>query len=211
LKNGPSGLTFAFQNASAIFPGLLLFLTLGSQFGFSCSLLQILGMICVLIGLFLGANSNNKISYRWLKYALTCFGLQIINLTLMQLRCVLFDCEQKGWLNFGVSEMDDIWFMPGLFGAALLMQSLLFFKERRKLKKRELFCGSLGGVANFLSTLLLLLATKEAGPFEKSILFPAFAVAAMILCNLWAKVLYQEDFNFKSNFLCSAGILIAVV
>ena len=52
LKQGPAGLTFAFQNASAIFPGLILFLFLGSDFGFSCSYLQLTGMMLVLFGLF---------------------------------------------------------------------------------------------------------------------------------------------------------------
>lgn len=217
LKQGPAGLTFAFQNASAIFPGLLLFLFLGSDFGFSCSYLQLAGMMLVLFGLFLGAkresNSPSKASSKWLKYALACFIIQIAALTLIQARCILFDCDQtSGFLaNFTVSEHDDVWFMPGQFGASLLMQIGAFLREKRKFELREVFLGSLGGVANFSSTSLLLLATKFALPFEKGILFPCFAVATMILCNIWANKLYHENFNAGTNALCSFGIFMAVL
>lgn len=61
LKLGPSGLTFAFQNASAIFPGIVLFFIFGNSYGYSCSYLQMGGMALVLIGLFLGAKVNLQI------------------------------------------------------------------------------------------------------------------------------------------------------
>ena len=48
---------------------------------------------------------------------------------------------------------------------------------------------------------MLLLATKSALSFEKGILFPCFAVSAMILCNIWACKLYHEKFNYLTNVL----------
>lgn len=212
LKQGPAGLTFAFQNASAIFPGLILFLLLGSDFGFSCSYLQVAGMILVLFGLFLGAKkgseSDSQASSTWLKYALACFLVQIIALTFIQARCILFDNGLPS--NFTLKESDDLWFMPGQFGASFIMQSVLCILENKKFQKNEVIYGSLGGIANFLSTGLLLLATKLALPFEKGILFPCFAVGSLILCNIWANRLYKEKFNFKTNILCSFGIFMAV-
>lgn len=216
LKCGPAGLTFAFQNASAVFPGLILFLLLGSDFGFSCSYLQLSGMAIVLLGLFLGAKSQStpegKGSFKWLKYALACFFIQILALTFIQARCILFDCDGSSGFtsDFTLSEADDVWFMPGQFAASFMMQALIFWKESKKLKIQEISYGSLGGIANFGSTGLLLLATKLALPFEKGIVFPCFAVASMVLCNFWANRLYKENFNFKSNTLCSIGIFMAV-
>ncbi len=216
LKQGPAGLTFAFQNASAIFPGLILFLFLGSDFGFSCSYLQLAGMALVLFGLFLGAKKESanypQTSSKWLKYALACFMVQILALTFIQARCILFDCGEMGGLfsDFTFTEVDDVWFMPGQFGASFIMQTVIFLRENKKFQKSEVIYGCSGGIANFSSTCLLLLATKLAIPFEKGILFPCFAVASMILCNLWANRLYNEKFNLKTNALCSCGIFMAV-
>ncbi len=216
LKLGPAGLTFAFQNASAIFPGLILFLFLGSDFGFSCSFLQLTGMIIVLFGLFLGAKKESagypKASSKWLKYALACFIIQILALTFIQARCVLFDCGDAVGVfsDFTLTEADDAWFMPGQFGASFIMQTVIFLRENKRFQKSEVIYGCFGGIANFSSTCLLLLATKYALPIEKEILFPCFAVASMILCNVWASRLYKEDFNLKTNALCSFGIFMGV-
>lgn len=212
LRRGPAGLTFAFQNASAVFPGLILFMFLGSDFGFSCSLVQAAGMLLVLCGLFWGAQIYTLRAFKWLKYAVGCFIVQILALTFTQARCVLFDVDPagEGLLTYlALSAADDAWFMPGLFGASLGMQILLFLRESHRLKRRECIYGSLGGLANFSSTCLLMLATKLALPFEKAILFPCFSVAALILCNTWANRLYGEKFNFKTNSLCSLGIFLA--
>jgi hypothetical protein len=216
LQRGPAGLTFAFQNASAIFPGMILFLLLGPDFGFSCSVVQLIGMMLVLIGLFRGATEQSvrvaDSSSEWLTYALACFIIQIAALTCIQARCVLFpDNDPRGvFSGFSVTEADDIWFMPGQFGASLIMQTILFLREKRKLQVPEIVYGSLAGVSNFASTGLLLLSTKLAMPFEKGILFPCYAVGSMVLCNIWAKVLYKERFNLKTNLLCSFGIFMAV-
>lgn len=215
LKVGPAGLTFAFQNASAIFPGLILFLLLGSDFGFSCSYCQCAGMILVLLGLFLGTKRESAnqpiISSQWLKYALACFIIQILALTFIQARCVLFNCDGIGiFSNLKFTEADDIWFMPGQFGVSFVIQLVVFLIENKKLQLNDVIYGSLGGIANSSSTGLLLLATKFALPLEQGIVFPCFAVTTMILCNIWANRLYGEKFNLKTNCLCSFGIFLAV-
>ncbi len=216
LKYGPAGLTYAFLNASAIFPGVILFLLLGTDFGFSFSFLQFIGMSFVLVGLFIGAkkqsNNGSQDSTMWLKFTLGCFMMQVLALTLIQSRCILFNCSGTSSFlaHLSISESDDMWVMPGQFATSLIIHTLLFFRENRKLRKDEFIFGSLGGVANFSSTCLLFLATKYALSFEKVILFPLFAVATMILCSIWAKLLYQERFNFRTNALCSFGIFMAV-
>jgi hypothetical protein len=215
LHKGPAGLTFAFQNASAVFPGFLLFLSFGSSYGFSCSLLQIGGMALVLFGLFLGAKEGegSHTSWKWLKYAISCFIIQTIALTCIQGRCILFDSEKlHGFLSsFALDQTDDMWFMPGQFGTAFILQFVLFLREKRALLKSELTYGCLGGIANFASTALLLMATKYALDMEKGILFPTFAVATIILCNTWAALLYKETFKVKSNVLCAIGIFMGII
>lgn len=209
LSKGPAALTFAFQNASAIFPGLILFFFLGSDFGFSCSYLQLTGMCLVLTGLFLGARreaqTQPEASFDWIKYALACFLVQIFALTFIQGRCILFD---GGY--FTASSADDVWFMPGQFGAAFLIQLVICLKNKQRIELREMAYGCFAGAANFSSNSLLLLATKFAFPMEKSILFPIFAVSSMILCNVWANRLYRESFNLRTNAICTLGIILSV-
>ncbi len=215
LQQGPAGLTFAFHNASAIFPSLILFVLLGSEFGFSYSYIQLAGMALVLYGLFLGAKNEtagrSQASARWLQLALGCFIIQILALTFIQARCLLYDSHAAStfFSDAPFTEADDIWFMPGMFGAAFVMQTVLFLHEKRRFQKSEVIYGCLGGVANFASTCLLLLATKYALPFEQAILFPCFAVGSMILCNVWSNRLYNEKFNLRTNALCSFGIFMA--
>ena len=204
LRCGPSGLTYAFLNASAVFPGLILFFLLGNDFGFACSPLQLVGMSFVLCGLFFGAKKKLEEASpqfaKWLKYAFICFIIQIFALTCIQGRCI-----------FSFPQTEDVWFMPGQFGASFTMQLILFLREKRSFEKNEIFFSSIGGLANFGSTGLLLLATKFALPFEKGIIFPCFAVTSMILSNLWANRIYKERFNYKTNALCSLGTFIAVL
>jgi hypothetical protein len=214
LKNGPTGLTFAMQNVSSVFPGLLLFMLFGEEYGFAVAHSHYLGIGLIFLGLLLGANlqkGKNSVSVKWLIFALGCFSLQILALSLIQWRCLLFACKGPEHLliPFTVSEQADVWFMPGQFGAALALQGIIFLFNKSALNKQEMIFGSLGGLANGITTCLLLFATKWALPFEKSILFPCFAAGTIILCNLWASQFYKEKFNFSSNIACSLGIFIA--
>ncbi len=199
LEHGPAGMTFAFQNASAVFPGLILFLFLGEEAGFSSSITQAAGMLLVLLGIFIGAKGTSKFSFTWLAFAIGCFLAQVLTLTMIQGRIALFESDR------------DAWFMPGQFGVATLFQGILYLKEKRKVAKTEAIYGILGGVTNFIATSLLLLATTVALPFEQGALFPCFAVSALILCNAWAYKLYGENFNLKANLICTAGILISTL
>lgn len=216
LQNGPPGLTFAFLNASAVFPGVILYLLLGNQFDFSYSVLQSCGLILVILGLFYGAKNElscqTSRSLKWLKYALISFFIQIVALTFIQARCILFTYNDliEIFLNYRFSEIDDIWFMPGLFGTSFIIQLLLYVRNKQHFSIKGFYWGSLGGLTNFSSTLLLLLATKFSYSYEKMIIFPCFAVVSMLLSNLWANKLYNENFNIRANTLCSTGIFLAV-
>jgi len=214
LQKGPAGLTFAFQNASAIFPGFLLFLFFGSDLGFSFSILQGVGLILVLLGLFKGAKAGTAKDFTgWLKFATLCFASQVLALTILQGRCILFDCSKLPafWSNFSLTSQDDGWFSLGQFGCATLLQSALLFGERNTIPRLSFLLGLGGGIVNFASSFLLLLSTQLAAPEYKGLLFPCFCVGGLLICNLWAWKLYKERFNIASNALCSAGILIGII
>lgn len=219
LKYGSSGLTFAFQNSSAVFPALLLFLFFGKDFGFSTSYIQLLGLGLVIFGLFCGTlsqsrqPSSSQNSSKWLIFVLSCFFVQVIALTFIQGRCVLFDCEKVAGgqflTPFAIKRAEDVWFMPAQFAAGLVCQTVIFLCEKRKLHKQEIAYGCLSGVSNAISTALLLLATKAALGYEKGLLFPLYAVGTIFLCNVWANRIYKEKFNTLPNALCAGGIFIA--
>ena len=206
--------TFAFQNTSAVFPGMILFILFGVEYGFANSYTQFLGIILVILGLFLGAkNQSNHPSTKvtlWFKYALGCLLVQVLALTLLQVRCV-FCSHAENVESFSFVSQEDASFLLGQFGSAFCIQFLYFFTQKKTLPKQSIVYGTLGGSANFFSTCLLLLATQWALPFEKAILFPIFAVGTIVLSNIWANRLYGEKFNFASNATCGGGILLGLL
>ncbi len=215
LRTGPSGLSFAFQNATAVFPGTILYLFFGTDFGFSFSYLHLVGIALVVYGLFVGTQrqSTTHLS-KWLLYALACGTFQVLSLTLMQGRCILFQEDQLGQFlsSFALHEGDDAWFMPAQFGTASLLQLLFFFRHlKSEAHPINTAFGVSAGISNGACTLFILLATKVALPAFKVILFPCFAAMTIILCNLWAYRLYKERFNFQANLLCAAGILLGIL
>lgn len=213
ILRGPSGLTFAFLNSGSIFPAFILYCLFGNEFGFDINYQQITGMLLVVLGLFLASKNQSrgsvKVTKDWIKYTVACFLLQILILTVFKWRC-LFTCEGSHLLlPQGITQDDDLWFMPGFFGMATIAQFVLFAKDRRKLYFEESVLGFFGGIANAGSTFLLLIAAQWAvTPMENGILFPLFAITTILLCNLWGKKLYKEEFNLLANSLCCMGVLI---
>jgi hypothetical protein len=209
LKEGPANLTFAFQNSSTVFPGFILYVLLGSDFGFSSSYMQFIGMILVITGLFWGTkkNSTDRTSSKWLRYITWAFLLQILAFCCIQLRCLLLGRDSG--INFDLTHAADAWYMVGQFSASLLIQAIIFIQNKRTVHIPSMRYGLLGGICNFSATWLLLLATKYALPLEKGVVFPCFAVGTMILCNVWAKKLYNESFIARTHLLCSLGLFVA--
>ena len=166
LQNGPAGLTFAFQNTSAVFPGMILFILFGIGYGFPYSYTQFLGIILVILGLFLGArNQSNHPSTKvtlWFKYALGCLLVQVLALTLLQVRCV-FCSHAENVESFSFVSQEDASFLLGQFGSAFCIQFLYFFTQKKTLPKQSIVYGTLGGSANFFSTYFLFFFN---GPFR---------------------------------------------
>ena len=213
LQNGPSGLTFSFQNSGAILPPLLLALIFSKPFGFSLSLGNLAGMILVIAGLFWSAIGESKVALRktWVAYALLTFVVQGLILSIFQWRCLLI---QEGLpthklIPFSCPSSSDQWFMPALFFASAIYQALYFCVAERRLPRRiEIFGGSWGGVANGLSTFFILKATRVASLDEKVMLFPLFTVMVVLLCNVYGKMFYHEKISWRANALAALGIFI---
>lgn len=212
LSKGPSGLTFAFQTSGSVFPALFLFMLFGSPFGFTVTTTMLLGLILVTIGLFWASKDKTPlvIAKPWILLAIGVSVLHTILLTLIQWRCLSFSTTaDHALILFRCTPEQDIWFPPGMFLAAFIFQAAYLLYTRTKPSSQDMLWGSLGGSFNGAATYCLLFATTIATPLEKGVLFPAFSVGIIMICNIWSAYLYSERINWKANTLASFGILLA--
>lgn len=220
LKVGPSGLTFAFQNAGSMFPAIFLFFLFGSPFGFVITWQVLVGFFILGIGLFLSARTQQQAkaqqlhSYAfstWLTYAGIIFFIQGLILSIFQWRCLLLEhpaCSHV-LIPWNFSTAQDSWFMSGFFFIPALFQTAIFaIKEKRWFSSTELFLGIISGLLNGGATFFLLSATKHADGNIKAIMFPFFAVSVIFICSLWGRKLYQERVNWLGMALCIGGVLL---
>ncbi|MCZ6909653.1 MAG: hypothetical protein O7C56_00550, partial [Rickettsia endosymbiont of Ixodes persulcatus] len=68
--------------------------------------------------------------------------------------------------------------------------------------------GIYGGITNGIGTFFMILATEASTSLEHAAIFPVFAIAVIIFCNLWGTWFYREKVNWTANGLCLLGILI---
>jgi hypothetical protein len=217
LALGPAGLTFAFVCVSSIVPSFVLPLVFGEPYGFLLTTGIIMGTCCILIGLFWAAYSQSDQKKGSLTWFFAASGLLLIQgtiLSLLQWRCLLSNeaLPSHPLIFLRCSPEEEVWFMPGMFSVAFLMQTVTYMlSEKRLLHPAELGCGSLGGIANGTATFFLLWSTQVATGVEKGIIFPCSAIATIILCNLWGQILYKERVNWWANALCSFGIILGAL
>ena len=155
LKFGPPGLTFAFQNASAILPSVLLFALFGPAFQFHMPTTLIIGLCLVVIGLFWSAYQRGTLifpSYRkWALCAVSAFISQGLILTIFQWRCLVTnpDSPPHHLIFIICNAQDDLWFMPGLFLTATFLNAINFLATQKRLfHKPEIFYGMGAGLLN---------------------------------------------------------------
>lgn len=219
LMTGPPGLTFAFQNAGAIVPSLLLFFLFGPSYDFILTPYYLIGIGAVVIGLFLGARTKQAPTAavqfkKWLLFALSILLLQGVILSMFQWRCLLYipHAASHPLIPWTCPATQDVWFIPGFFTLALLVQACLFFTtEKRWPNKKECLYGASGGVLNGLITFGLLWGTKIAEGTQKAILFPFFAVMVIFFCSVWGKALYKENVNWLAIGLCIFGVFFSLI
>jgi drug/metabolite transporter (DMT)-like permease len=218
LRTGPPGLTFAFQNAGAVLPAILLFLLFGPLYDFSLNFYQLIGIAAVVVGLFLGARTKQPLATpfkfkKWILFATAILLLQGVILSIFQWRCLLYIPQHAlthPLIPWHCPPNHDVWFIPGFFSCALFLQLILFSKEKRLPNKKEMLYGFLGGVLNGIVTFCLLATTKIAVGAQKVILFPFFAVMVIFFCSLWGKAFYKEHVNYLAIALCIFGVFFSL-
>jgi drug/metabolite transporter (DMT)-like permease len=219
LEIGPPGLTFTFQNASCVLPGILLCLLFGEPFGFTLTPWLIASFCIIVSGLYISARtygkSNQQTQFgKWLVLAVSMLLVQGIILSIFQWRVLLLSYD-KGihWLiPWTSAPEEDIWFMPAFFLIPTICQLTRFWrKEKRPFTTTEWIYGSSAGVFNCLAMLLLLLATKTNGAMNKVILFPLFTVSVILFCNLWGMKIYHERVNWLGIIFCVGGVVLGLI
>lgn len=216
LETGPSGLTFAMLNASTVMPVIVMVLVFGEKFGFAYTFAHGAGSLVVIAGLFwIGFETvrGGKMS-KWFTFAFSAFALHVAFLVFMQWRALFihFPGATGLMLSFDMDDAVSQWFMPMVFCAAAFIQALIYFTSQKRLPSRnEILYGILGGFANGAGTFLLIRATEVATPFQHAMIFPIFAVAIIVFCNLWSQWLYKEKIKWAASALCILGILIGTL
>lgn len=220
LEIGPAALTFGFQNASAVFPVILLFFIFGPTFNFVITPTLVVGLFLVIGGLFWSAKAQfareKKNSYSLKKWSLVALGaalMQVAILSMFHWRYLIIDFASASHplLFVHCQPIEEVWFAPGIFSFATFATLLLFAKkEKRFFKKPEVTFGSIGGLLNGVVTFLLLLATRFSSSFEKGIIFPLFTVGVILFCSLWGKKLYHEPIHWPGLGCCISGIILGV-
>lgn len=215
LRYASVGITFAAQNASSVFTTPILYVVFGSSFGFFVSEYQIIGMVCVLIGLFVGTVNNFRVDkpIQALVSTLGMFSFQLLILCIFQGRFLILEDGDS-----------DAWLLVGFFSTALALQVLTYIKSQSTRSQEvysagsnnkrialRYFCGSFGGIANAASTYLLLKATEAAELHHAGLVFPLFAVATITICNIWGYWYFNEKINYLSLLFFSMGIIIAFI
>ncbi len=216
LETGPSGLTFAMLNTSSVMPVIIMVLVFGEKFGFTYTLTHGIGSLVVIAGLFwIGYETvrTGKMA-RWFTFAFSAFAFHVAFLVFMQWRALFihYPGATELMLSFDMDDAVSQWFMPMVFCAAAFVQALIYFMSQKKLPNRtEILYGLLGGAANGVGTFLLIRATEVSSPFEHAMIFPIFAVAIIVFCNVWSQWLYREKIKWAASALCILGILIGTL
>lgn len=216
LETGPAGLSFAMLSSSTVMPAIVMVLVFGEKFGFVYNFTHGLGSIVVMAGLFwIGFESvRTGKMVKWFTFSTSAFALHVIFLVFMQWRALFihFPGATGLMLSFDTDDIASQWFMPMVFCSAAFVQALLFFTSQKKLPARsEVLYGILGGFANGAGTFFLIRATEVATPIEHAMIFPIYAVAIILFCNIWSQWLYREKVKWAASAVCILGILIGTL
>lgn len=219
INRGPSGLSFSIINAACIVPPLVMAGLFGLAFGHDYTLRNGLGALLVIIGLFWMSYTKEKSfsqGYRnWLFWVLLAFFIHTLHLTFFQWRALLMkECfPYSPLLPFHCDADKGDGFMISMFLVAALTQKLVSkAKFSFPFSDKPLWkFGVVGGLFNGIGGYFMIKATEAAAtPIEKAALFPFFCIGVIFLCNLWGKLLFQEQIRWVACALCFAGIFISL-
>lgn len=213
LERGPPGLSFAIFYTASIVPGVLLTSLFGTSYGYSYSLYNGIGSLLVIGGLFwAGRQKGLSPPPTWRFYVLLIFCTHALMLTFLGWWSLVLvpELPLSHLLPLHVGSDQRHWFAPAIMLVAALMHLALYVKNppSQRIQKREIGYGILGGITSGGCNFFLVLAPQVASSWENTMIFPVFAVTAILLCNLWAQLLYQERVNWMANALCVTGLVV---
>lgn len=216
LEKGPPGLSFAILNTSSVMPAIVLALLFGASMGHPYTLANGIGSLLVAIALFWAGWTSEKNANKgaWAFFATLIFALHTLFLVFLQWWAMVLktDLPLSFLIPFHLSSSHLQWFMPALFFVGALFQWIVFIASRHRFPKgAEIGYGILGGIANGACTFFLILAPQVATNWENAMIFPIFSVAIILICNLWAQLLYKERVNWRANFLALFGLIVGTV
>lgn len=214
LKYGGPGLTFMVINTACMAPPLVMALLFGPAFGHTYELKDALGALLMIGGIVIGTSRDNddKINKSWFLWVSLTFLVHAIFLSYFQWRALLLKTglPYSPYIPFQCSPDTSDCFGISLFLTAALFQ-LFLPRNQTRFNKADLWkFGVGGGLINGLGSYFMIKTTETAlMPLEKSLLFPAYSILLIFLCNLWGHFLYQEKISWKGTALSSVGILVS--
>ena len=216
LETGPPGLSLAIINASSIMPAIMLVMLFGAQYGHGYSLMNGLGSLFVVIGILWAGwtRDANESKKAWVIFVTAVFVFHTFYLIYLQWWAMVLspDLPLSKLLPFHMEPLHIAWFMPAIFFSAAIFQWVVYLRQEKSRPKRaEVSFGLLGGVTNGLCAFFLIMAPQVAKPWENAMLFPIFSVGIILICNIWAKMLYGEKVNWLANSVCIGGLLVGTI
>ena len=216
LESGPPGLSLAIINTSSIMPAIMLTLLFGSTYGHGYTLMNGMGSLLVAAGILWAGWTRDAASSKraWLIFVTAVFIFHTLYLVYLQWWAMLLSSELplSKLVPFHLQPLHTAWFMPAIFFSAAIFQCVVYFRNETRLPRgEEVKYGLLGGVINGGCAFFLILAPQVAKPWENAMLFPIFSVSIILICNIWAKLLYKEHVNWLANGLCIGGLLIGTI
>ncbi|MCH9611219.1 MAG: hypothetical protein S4CHLAM81_14040 [Chlamydiales bacterium] len=216
LETGPPGLSLAIINTSSIMPAIMLVMLFGPQYGHGYTVMNGIGSLLVAAGIiWAGWTRDQKNSSKvWLIFVSAVFIFHTLYLIYLQWWAMLLTSELplSRLLPFHVEPLHIAWFMPAIFLSAAIFQWVIYLRhEDRMPRGEEVRFGLLGGLTNGACAFFLIMAPQVASAWQNAMLFPIFSVGIIVLCNVWAKVLYKEKVNWLANGVCTIGLLLGTV
>lgn len=216
IEKGPAGLTFAAHNSASVMPGIIMWIFFGISCGHMYTFWNGFGSTLVVFGLFWAGNTAEKNDKKssWLMFVTLAFVLNVVYICFMQWRALLLNplYLKSKFVPFCIEGIPSQWFMPMIFLSATVIQLIIFLFSQQSWPNFKVILWSLfGGAANGSNLFFVIKATEKASTLENAMIFPISSVATIVMCNLWAQFIYQENVNWRANAVCVFGLIVGTI
>ncbi len=217
LEKGPSHLTVAYFNASAVLPACLLYWLFGPSFGHTYRWNHAAGSVLLLLGLALASLPRKTVNLKkkWFILASLAFLYHSFYLSCLSWHALLMKQEllPSSWLlPFAIDVNKTDCFSTGVFCSASFFHIFVFFQgKEKKVKFSHCRYGILGGFFNALMLFCLLEASFFAGPRELAMIYPLFTIAIISFSALIGQFLFKEKVAWFANGIAFLGILVGTL